>query len=104
MSFKKLRGVRLPEEKQGLIRYTCLNFESLPEWMQKKIARLCDECGGEHSHALFEVMTTRRSMTEIALGNFVDESTLYRARKRFYENWEPRARTREEEKKAAETC
>ena len=87
MSFRKLRGVRLPEEKQGLIRYTCLNYDSQPEWMREKISRLCEECGGGYSAALLEVMTTRRSMTEIALRHFVDESTLYRARKRFYESW-----------------
>ena len=87
MSFRKLRGVRLPEERQGLIRYTCLNFNSQPKWMQKKIMRLCDECGGEHSSALFEVMTMRRSMTEIALKNHVDESVLYRVRRKFYESW-----------------
>ena len=87
MSFRKLRGVRLPEEKQGLIRYTCLNFSSQPEWMREKIQRLCEECGGAYSAALLEVMTTRRSMTEISLRHFVDESTLYRARKRFYESW-----------------
>lgn len=87
MSFRKLRGVNLSEEKQGLIRYTCLNYESMPEWMQRKITCLCDECGGEYSSALFSVMTSKRSMTEIALKNYVNESTLYRARKKFYESW-----------------
>lgn len=87
MSFRKLRGVRLPEEKQGLIRYTCLNYDSQPEWMREKIRRLCDECGGAYSAALFEVMTTRRSMTEIALRYAVSENTLYRVRKQFYESW-----------------
>ena len=41
MGFRKLRGVRLPEEKQGLIRYICLNYADQPEWMKRKIERLC---------------------------------------------------------------
>ena len=88
MGFRKLRGVRLPEEKQGLIRYTCLNFATRPAWMKEKITRLCDECGGEYSRALFEVMTTRRSMTEIALRHCVSESVLYNRRKLFYESFD----------------
>lgn len=87
MSFRKLRGVNLPEEKQGYIRYTCLNYNTQPKWVRKKIHRLCDTCGGEYSHALFEVMTTRRSITEIALTHAVSESVIYDRRKAFYEKW-----------------
>ena len=87
MSFKKLRGVNLPEEKQGLVRYTCLNFAVRPKWEQEKIQRLCNECGGEHSRALFEMMTTRRQVTEIAIRYAVSESVLYERRKLFYERW-----------------
>lgn len=87
MSFKKLRGVRLPEEKQGLIRYTCLNYANANKGTREKIERLCKNCGGEHWRALFEVMTTRRSITSIALAHYVGESTLYRLRKEFYEAW-----------------
>lgn len=88
MSFRRLRGVRLSEEKQGLIRYTCLNFESRPKWEREKIERLCRKCGGEHCRALFEAMTTRKSMTEISLKHAVSESVLYDCRKAFYESWE----------------
>lgn len=87
MSFKKLRGVRLPEEKQGLIRYTCLTYAEQPKWIQEKIRRLCDEHGGPYSAALFEAMTSKRSMTAIAMEHFLDSSALYRARKAFYESW-----------------
>lgn len=87
MSFRKLRGVRLPEEKQGLIRYTCLNYGEQPKWKREKIQRLCDACGGEHSRALFEVMTTRKSVTRIAMEYAVSESVLYERRKTFYEAW-----------------
>ena len=90
MSFRRLRGVRLSEEKQGLIRYTCLNYASRPKWEQEKIRRLCDEHGGQYSRALFEVMTTQKSITAIAEAHTVSESVLYERRKAFYEGWNRR--------------
>lgn len=87
MSFRKLRGVRLPEEQQGLIRYTCLTWRSQPKSVQKKIRRLCEECGGAYHAALWDVMCSRQSVTAIALAHTVSESTLYRLRKEFYESW-----------------
>lgn len=87
MSFRKLPGVCLPEEKQGLIRYTCLNYAGASRRTREKVERLCRTCGGEYEQALFEVMTTRKSITSIALAHYVSETTLYRLRKSFYEAW-----------------
>lgn len=87
MGFKKLKGVKLPEEKQGLIRYTCLTYDSQPEQVKRKIDKLCRECGGANCAALREVMCSRSSITAISLRHFVGESTLYRMRKDFYESW-----------------
>ncbi len=90
VGFKKLRGVALPEEQQGLIRYTCLNWADQPKAVQDKIQRLCGQCGGAYRAALWEVMCTRRSIAAIAQAHFVSESALYRARKMFYESWDRR--------------
>lgn len=87
MSFRKLRGVHLPERKQGLIRYTCLNFGEQPRWIQQKIRRLCEDCGGAYASALFELMTTSASVTAVSLRHHISESELYRMRKAFYESW-----------------
>ena len=87
MSFKKLRGVRLPEEKQGLIRYTCLTVREQPAHIQRKIRRLCDDCGGAYSDALWEVMCSNTGLAEIARRHFVSERVLYDLRKTFYEAW-----------------
>ncbi len=84
---KKLRGIPLPEEKQGLVRYTCLCYRELPKYSQEKIQRLCAEAGGAYSAALWEVMCTRETVTAIALRHHVSEMTLYRARKEFYVRW-----------------
>lgn len=77
----------MPERKQGLIRYTCLNFAEQPKWIQEKIRRLCDGCGGAYSAALFELMTCQTSVTAVSLRHHVSESELYRMRKSFYESW-----------------
>lgn len=87
MGFKKLRGVRLPESKQGLIRYTCLDYDDQPARIQEKIERLCRQCGGPYCAALREVMCSQRSITSIALRHCISESALYRMRKEFYEAW-----------------
>ena len=87
MSFRKLRGVKLTEEQQGLVRYICLNEEYLPVRMREKIQRLCDAVGGAYADALWEAMCTKRSITAIAMDHYTSESTLYRLRKEFYECW-----------------
>lgn len=87
MGFKKLRGVSLPEEKQGLIRYTCLTYRDQNAHIQKKIRRLCNEHGGLYGAALWEVMCTMESVTSISIRHHVSENTLYNARKAFYESW-----------------
>jgi len=87
VSFRKLRGVDLPEEKQGLIRYICLNEAHQPRRVREKIQRLCEECGGAYSAALWDVMCTEKSIVAIAREHYVSESKLYQLRKEFYENW-----------------
>lgn len=87
MSFKKIRGVDLSEEKQGLIRYTCLTYRDQPTHIQRKIVRICQEEGGVYNGALWEIMCTRESVLSISQRNHVSESLLYDMRKRFYEAW-----------------
>ena len=85
--FRKYRGLKLSEEEQGIIFYTCLSYNTLPEKTKKKIERLCTECGGEHRHALFELVTTRKTVASLARKHYTSESTLYELRKKFYESW-----------------
>lgn len=87
MGFKKLRGVALPEEKQGLIRYSCLTYKEQPKHIQNKIQRLCREVGGAYQAALWEVMCSKSSITSIAMAHHVSETVLYDLRRRFYEAW-----------------
>ena len=86
--FKKRRGIHIPYEKQGLIYFTCVNYNDMPEDIQNKVSDLCNEVGKEYADVLFEVVTSsKRSIRSISIENHVSESLLYRYRKRFYENW-----------------
>ena len=87
MGFKKLRGVALPEDKQGLIRYSCLTYKEQPRHIQNKIQRLCREVGGAYQAALWDVMCSKSSITSIAMAHHVSETVLYELRRRFYERW-----------------
>lgn len=88
LSFRKLRGVNRPEKVQGMIYYTCKNFERQPKHIREKIKRLCKECGGEHEEALFVLLTRENvSVPWIERNYYVSDSVLYERRKRFYERW-----------------
>ena len=87
MSWKKLRGVPLPYEKQVYIRSTCLLWQEQPKRIQTKIRRLCDSCGGAYSAALFAVMCSKKSIVEISVEYAVSESVLYALRRDFYIAW-----------------
>lgn len=79
--------MKLPPQKQMLIRAICLNYDDRPKWEREKIKRLCDKCGGAYSAALFRLMTTNDSVTKISMDYYVSERTLYNIRKAFYESW-----------------
>ena len=87
MGYKVLRSVKIPKNKQVLIKATCLDFRDQPREVQEKIINLSAKYGGEYGYALFRVMTKDESITSWALKVPCDNSTLERARKKFYENW-----------------
>lgn len=87
MTFKKMRGLDVPYRKQGLIRFVCLDFYNQPPDVRRKISDLCASVGGLYSAALFELMTTENSVRSTALKFHCDETTLYRIRRKFYENF-----------------
>ena len=87
MGFRKLQGVGLPESKQGLIYYTCLNYAGQPEYIRRKIEKLCQSAGGEYAPALFELVTNGGSVTAAAARWHMSEETLKRLRRSFYLGW-----------------
>lgn len=83
----KYRPYKVPRNEQGLIYFTCINYNKQPPEVQQKILNLCTEVGGEHYQALFEAVTTDRNMQPIADKYYIDHSTLCRLCQKFYENW-----------------
>ncbi|MEG1492328.1 MAG: hypothetical protein RR394_08745 [Oscillospiraceae bacterium] len=87
MSFRKLRGVSLPYEKQGQIYFTCVNYADAPIYTQTKIDKLCKCAGGEYSSALRELLISGKTVPEVAMKHYLSEDTLARARRSFYKLW-----------------
>lgn len=88
MSFRPLRGVMLPEREQGLICFTCLNYDRISSEERRKIRRLCRECGGAYEKALFELLTVDGvSVPDLTEKYGIDLKSLYDLRRRFYVRW-----------------
>ena len=86
--FKKRRGIHIPYNKQGLIYFTCMNYEDMPEHIQDKIVQLCDEVGKDYAEVLYKVVTdSNRSIRSLSMEYHISETQLYHYRKKFYESW-----------------
>lgn len=86
--FKKRRGIHLTYNKQGLIYFTCMNYEDMPKHIQNKILNLCKEVGKEHAEVLFKVITdSTKSIRSLSMDYHISETQLYHYRKKFYEVW-----------------
>lgn len=87
--FRKLKGIKIPYEKQGLIYFVCINIKDMPRDIQKKVLNLCVEVAGEDYKALYEVLTNKnKSILSISLEYYINEKKLYNLRKNFYEKWQ----------------
>ena len=84
-----MRGVKLPEHKQGRLYFLLQNYADEPIATQKKVVRICNEVGGEHAMALFELLTRSKSVTaeQVAQRYYISAKQLYLYRKRFSEAW-----------------
>jgi len=85
--FKKMRGVRLPYAKQGLIFFTCLTYAAQPPDIRQKIEENCTNVAGPHRQALFEVLTTQKPIYRISDERHISPNRIYVYRQRFYESW-----------------
>ena len=85
--FKKRRGIDIDYAMQGLICFTCLTFESQPKRIKERIIKICESVAGDKSDALFELLTTDKSVTAVAMKHYVSESTLSSLRAKFYMRW-----------------
>ena len=88
MIFRKLRGVNLTYREQGLIWFTCVNYDKQPKAVKEKINRLCKLYGGEHEKALFALLTRENvSIQWLEQTYHVNATTLYKRRVKFFHGW-----------------
>lgn len=85
--FRAKRGIKASYERQGYIYFVSRLYKDLSEQDRRRIRELCKECGGEHYRALFEFVTTDTTATALALKHYLSKKTLYRAVRRYYENF-----------------
>ena len=85
--FKKLRGIHLSYERQGFTRFVCLTYDEQPQDVKDRILNLCIRVAGDKYQALFELMTTQKSVVSIAGKYFVSNSSMYNFRRKFYYTW-----------------
>ena len=86
--FKNNRWIKLPYIKQGLIYFTCINYNEQSQEVKNKINTLCSEIGKESEKALFELVTNEHAtITGIAMKYYISERQLNRMKRKFYERW-----------------
>lgn len=89
-SFRRMKGVRLPYRRQGLIFFTLRCYQDMAGSAQQRIdARIRHAATGDAAteEALRAWCLHGETIESAALEHHVSESTLYRARKRLYEDW-----------------
>lgn len=91
MGFKKIRGLNIPYNRQGLIYFTLRNYRQLDWHVRRHIDALIAEAArGEATRA--EALRRWLIIGEIdahgaALAAYTAEATMYRARKWIYEHY-----------------
>ena len=91
MGFKAQRGLRMPYRRQGLIYFTMVNYDSLPEKQKKRVDRLIAEAaGGDRAYinALRDWMLhDDADVQRVSTEHYVSIQTLCRMRKKVFERW-----------------
>ncbi len=91
MSFKKIRGIKIPYRMQGLIYFTLLNYDTQPEAVRRRIDALFSAAAkrdGPTDRALREWMLRENvSAEKAAQKSYLSAGALFRCRKWIYENW-----------------
>ena len=85
--FRESPYMKLSYNQQGLIYFICKDYKNQPEYIQKKILNLCTSIGKDNYQALFELLTTDKSATKIAMQHYMSSVTLYRLRVGFFKKW-----------------
>ena len=85
--FRYRSGIKVDYDRQGYIYFISRLFDDLSYRDKEKIRKLCEKCAGEEAPALLEYVTTDASATAICIKHYVSKSNLYRAVRKYYENF-----------------
>lgn len=89
--FKKIRSVRLPYRKQGMIHFLLLNYQDQPMKLRGQIDQKIHMAAGgdtDYEAALREwLLCEGRQAEEVAMKHHLRSNSLYRMRRILYENW-----------------
>lgn len=86
--FRYKKSVPVSYDRQGYIYFKSRCFQELPEEEKHKIINLCLASGGEYHQALFEFVTTDAGATAVCMRHHLSRSTLERAVRAYYMNWD----------------
>ena len=88
-TFRKMRGIKLSYEKQGIIYFTLQNICEQPLEIRNKVKALCDKVAGADSEALYIFLTSNTDTAQsVSLKYYIADRKLYQLRKEFYMEWE----------------
>lgn len=88
--FRYKPSVHASYDQQGYIYFVSRLYKQLPDKEREKIRLLCRETGGPYSGALLEYVTAGASAEAVCMKNFISQSTLHRAVRRYYEGFSKR--------------
>lgn len=83
--FRFKSSINADYNRQGYIYFYSKLFRYLSKKDQEEIRSICSLAGKEYAAAVFDAVTTDRSVCEICMNHNLSESTLLRSVRRYYE-------------------
>lgn len=90
MRFRKIRGIRVPYERQGMIFFTLATYDTQPDNVRRKIDGLIRTVCKEdpiYIAAMRDWLIKQERWELVSLRIGVNEGTLLRYRRKLYELW-----------------
>lgn len=90
MRFRRIRGIKISYERQGLIFFTMANYRALPKQAREKIDQLIRDVAKNdeiYITALRDWLLNGTSWNSVCIRTGVNEGTLIRYRRKIYERW-----------------
>lgn len=86
--FRYKKAIPVDYDTQGYIYFLSKRYRDLPAAARRRIDGICHRAGGEHHQALLEFVTTDAGATGVCSRHYLSQSTLERAVRRYYIEFE----------------